>query len=239
LQASIKQSGNSHLLAAKNLINELTEKHFDFDYWLAQGAKIPDTAGRGQVLFIEDQGQSWVLRHFRRGGLIAKFNRDRYLWRGQARVRSFTEWHLLSHMKALGLPVPMPVAAQYRRSGLFYTANILIQRIDQCRTLTECLQQKCEDKELWMALGACLALFHRHGIYHADLNAHNILIGEQQTVYLIDFDRGEIRDPGPWQQQNLLRLKRSMHKVSEQGESQQIEAGWQYLEQSYSKAKSK
>jgi 3-deoxy-D-manno-octulosonic acid kinase len=48
---------------------------------------------------------------------------------------------------------------------------------------------------------------------HADLNAHNILIGDDQ-LWLIDFDRGEIRVTGTaWKLANLARLKRSLLKI--------------------------
>ncbi|HET9819949.1 MAG TPA: lipopolysaccharide kinase InaA family protein, partial [Rhodanobacteraceae bacterium] len=48
---------------------------------------------------------------------------------------------------------------------------------------------------------------------HADLNAHNILLNAK-GLWLIDFDRGEIRVTGTaWKLGNLARLKRSLLKV--------------------------
>jgi 3-deoxy-D-manno-octulosonic acid kinase len=62
-------------------------------------------------------------------------------------------------------------------------------------------------------VGAEIARFHAHGVYHADLNAHNILLTDA-SVWLIDFDRGELRHPArAWQQANLARLKRSLLKI--------------------------
>lgn len=53
-------------------------------------------------------------------------------------------------------------------------------------------------------------------MYHADLNINNILFNEDGDVYIIDFDRGELKVPNPqWQQSNIARLKRSFSK--EQG----------------------
>src|SRR4029453_11025308 len=60
----------------------------------------------------------WVLRHYRRGGLIAKLSQDSYLWTGAARTRSFAEWRLLAELRRRGLRVPAPIAARYVR-GLF------------------------------------------------------------------------------------------------------------------------
>ena len=55
---------------------------------------------------------------------------DRYLWRGEALTRSFVEWHLLYVMHRAGLPVPLPIAARYRRSGRYsYSADLLTEQI--------------------------------------------------------------------------------------------------------------
>jgi len=47
---------------------------------------------------------------------------------------------------------------------------------------------------------------------HADLNAHNILMGDG-GVSIIDFDRGRLRAPGKWAAANLARLQRSLMKI--------------------------
>jgi 3-deoxy-D-manno-octulosonic acid kinase len=58
-----------------------------------------------------------------------------------------------------------------------------------------------------------VARFHRAGVWHADLNAHNVLV-TADGLYLIDFDRGRMRIPSPaWQQANLQRLRRSLLKL--------------------------
>ena len=85
----------------------------------------------------------------------------------------------------------------------------------------------------WIAIGRCLRRFHELGVCHADLNAHNILIGtgaelpaepvppdaplpvpRYERVFLIDFDRGTLRKPGFWKDDNLVRLRRSLEKIS-------------------------
>ena len=50
---------------------------------------------------------------------------------------------------------------------------------------------------------------------HADLNAHNVLLGADRTVYLLDFDRGRVRSRGSWEQVVLERLHRSLVKVTD------------------------
>jgi 3-deoxy-D-manno-octulosonic acid kinase len=66
-------------------------------------------------------------------------------------------------------------------------------------------------------IGACLCRFHEEGVYHADLNARNILLSDSGRVYLIDFDRGALRSPSnSWRRANLERLKRSLEKFRRQ-----------------------
>jgi tRNA A-37 threonylcarbamoyl transferase component Bud32 len=66
----------------------------------------------------------------------------------------------------------------------------------------------------WRAVGAAIARLHRAGVDHADLNAHNILMGANGAVSVIDFDRGRLREQGTWANGNLQRLQRSLIKIS-------------------------
>ena len=67
----------------------------------------------------------------------------------------------------------------------------------------------------WQQLGAVIARFHQYGVYHSDLNCHNILLDSNGGFWLIDFDKCGLRQAGDWQQANLARLLRSLQK--EQG----------------------
>lgn len=177
----------------------------------------PTAGGRGSVLFIRIAECAWVLRHYRRGGLIAKFSADRYVWLGAEGTRSFREWRLLAHLYNLGLPVPAPVAARYVRQGFTYRADLLTEQIPNAQSLAHAIARGL-DAEHWRLIGATLARFHRAGAYHADLNAHNILLsGDNATqIFVLDFDRGELRKTGAWQLQVLQRLSRSLRKVQTQ-----------------------
>lgn len=174
--------------------------------------------GRGSAWFLEPLvagGPALALRHYRRGGLLARFNRDRYCWTGEDATRCFRELRLLARIEALGLPAARPVAALYQRDGLTYRAALLTVRIEGARPLSGQFDETRLD--VWARVGSVIGAFHRAGFCHADLNAHNILVDRAGAVHLIDFDRGEQRAVGRWAQGNLDRLARSLAKVGGPG----------------------
>jgi 3-deoxy-D-manno-octulosonic acid kinase len=201
------------------------------DYWRGQDALRTQAGGRGGVAIIAAPIGECVLRHYRRGGLVAALMGDRYLWLGADHTRPFAEFRLLAEVAQLGLPGPAAVAARYCRRGLFYSADLITRRIADASTLAECLAAGRLDGELAEEVGALVARFHRAGIWHADLNAHNVLVTSGE-LYLIDFDRGRLRSPATaWQQANLQRLRRSLLKLgaASQGQTAFEDAIWQPL----------
>ena len=180
---------------------------------MAQARAEDASAGRGSAVYVNAPFGCCVLRHYRRGGLIARVLGDRYFWAGSARTRGFAEFHLLAALRARDLRVPVPVAARYRRSGVYYRTDLITQRIDNAATLAEHLAQHRCDAAIMARVGTAIADFHAAGAYHVDLNAHNILLDSAQ-VWLIDFDRGRLRKPARrWQLANLSRLQRSLYKL--------------------------
>lgn len=166
--------------------------------------------GRQAAWFVEGPFGQAVLRHYRRGGLRAKLGRERYLWMGAAITRSFAEFRVLMHLHAQGLAVPKPIAAAYWRRGLSYRAAILIERVAGACTLASALERADSD-----AVAQAIFAMHEAGVWHADLNAHNILLDPAARIWLIDFDRARIGVVSKAQRRkNLLRLRRSLVKVS-------------------------
>lgn len=178
--------------------------------------------GRGGVAFLDTPVGPCVLRHYRRGGWMAPLLGDRYLWDGRARSRGFLEFGLLAELRRRGLPVPTPVAARCRRSGPYYTADLITRTIEDARTLTDAIADGDLDAALAERVGVLVARFHAAGVDHADLNAHNILLADDD-LWLVDFDRGEIRVTGTaWRLSNLARLKRSLLKVGACGRDEAL-----------------
>jgi 3-deoxy-D-manno-octulosonic acid kinase len=190
------------------------ETLFDPDYWQARGQIARASRGRGATWFISSQRGEWALRHYRRGGLITPLlSADRYWWVGESGVRAFAEWRLLCALRAHGLPVPEPVAARYERDGRTYRCDLIMRRILGVDPLSNVLAAQPLEPAEWRAIGATIARFHAAGVDHADLNAHNILLG-QGAISLVDFDRGRVRPDGSWKDGNLRRLRRSLRKIS-------------------------
>jgi 3-deoxy-D-manno-octulosonic acid kinase len=210
---------------------------FEPEAWRSRAQVDIAAGGRGGVTFIRlPDGEDWVLRHYRRGGFVARFVDDRYLWTGADRTRSLREWRLLAQLRALRLPVPQPIAARYARHGAFYTADLITVAISNAETLAKRLIDGHTDADLWSDLGALIAAFHEHGVQHADLNAHNIVIDRAGRIYLLDFDRGRIRKRGPWEARVLQRLQRSLVKV---GGRDVVAAYWRELRKAYDEASKK
>lgn len=181
--------------------------------WWADKARPVDAGGRGGAWFVNAPFGQCVLRHYLRGGLAARISRAHYLWHGANRTRSFAEFRLMRKLIALKLPVPQPVAAFYMREGLHYRAAILMQRLDGVRSLADRALVAGRGAP-WEETGRLIARFHRAGLDHADLNAHNILFDANGHGWLIDFDRGVLRIPATgWRERNLKRLLRSLLKL--------------------------
>ena len=188
------------------------ESLFDPNFWTARDELSAVSGGRGAAWFVGPAPHPWVLRHYRRGGFIAHLSADRYLWAGEDGVRAFAEWRLLSYLTQRNLNVPKPVAAFYRRAGLSYRCDLITQRIAPAESLSAALGSGAPAAIVWREIGAAIARLHRLGVDHADLNAHNILIGVA-GISIIDFDRGRLRAPGAWAAANLERLQRSLRKI--------------------------
>lgn len=168
--------------------------------------------GRGHAYFFRYRGTDYVLRHYRRGGQMAWLD-DRYLWTGLERTRAWREWRLLARLQELNLSAPRPFAARTIRNGCFYRADLITGRCVGL-SLATLLKDKALPATTWAEIGRVIRKFHDAGVWHADLNAHNLLIDSAGAVTLIDFDRARFRAPAArWRDANLARLARSLNKL--------------------------
>ncbi|HEX5314572.1 MAG TPA: 3-deoxy-D-manno-octulosonic acid kinase [Gammaproteobacteria bacterium] len=200
---------------------------FEPQHWKRRGAGEPLGAGRGIAVSAGEAG-AWALRHYHRGGWPGRFVADSYLWRGAERARPVRELRLLAALRERGAPVVQPVAARVLRAGLRYRGDILTQRIRDSRTLGSCARTL--EPEDWARIGEAIRRLHEAGGWHADLNAHNILL-TPCDVFVLDLDRGRLVPSGSRvQRRNLDRLQRSLGKL---GLLPPVASGWQTLLSAY------
>lgn len=199
-------------MSPAGLQSHVDHQWFRSDYWRQQDRLIGSYSGRGSVWIINSDHGKWILKHYFRGGLYAKINQDKYLWSGINDTRAVREFKLLEYMQSKHLPAPKPIAARVVKSGLFYANDLITEYIEHQTTFAQLLIENQTEPKLWAQIGAVVAQFHKQRIYHPDLNTHNLLINHDQ-VYLIDFDKGEIKNHSShWPEANIARLKRSIEK---------------------------
>lgn len=207
---------------------------FDRGTLLSRGQLADAPGGRGSVSYIEMGDRRLVLRRYLRGGLPAQLSRDRYLWLGEDRTRAFRELRLLGELVGLGLPVPRPVAARYRRGFLCYRCELVTERIPGAVSLAASWISGRASGSEWRLAGRCIRRFHDAGVQHADLNANNIMLDGRGGAWLLDFDRGRRRTPGRWRGRVLARLGRSLEKIGRSaGLGEAWRAGFAALEDAY------
>ncbi|MDH5180674.1 MAG: 3-deoxy-D-manno-octulosonic acid kinase [Gammaproteobacteria bacterium] len=229
---------NYILLHDAKWVVTVPDKWFNISHWQKENAVLGRAMGRGSTWFVRHNNRELALRHYKRGGMVARLLEDRYLWLGLKMTRAWREWHLLAEMFEAGLPVPQPLAARVSRHGLLYSADLITARIPDTQSLTAILAEHPLQEALWGQIGATIARFHQAGYCHADLNANNILLDSKQQIFLIDFDRGSKRKHGAWRFKNLERLLRSLHKQQEQagGKFHFTENDWLALNTGYETA---
>jgi 3-deoxy-D-manno-octulosonic-acid transferase len=196
-----------------DLFDSVGAAQFDPVWWQQQQAVTGSSTGRNTAWFVKQRQQQLVLRHYYRGGLVGKINKDRFFYQSALYSRAMQEFSLLQWMRQQGLAVPKPVAACYQHRGCSYQADLLIERISDARDLATLLNtERGLSNTEWYAVGVAIARLHNAGVDHTDLNCRNILLDNNETIWLIDFDKCQRRPPGRWQQKNLQRLLRSLHK---------------------------
>lgn len=200
---------------------------FDHDYCLSLDGAYRITEGRGISVVFPAAGRQLFLKSYRRGGMIRHLSEDRYFFTGLARTRGWREFRLLETMNTSGLAVPQPFACRVEVNGITYRASLIVDVIDNRGSLAEIIKADGCDSVDWHALGKFIGGFGRQRIFHADLNASNILVAQDEAevpggggFYLIDFDRGRqfkgLRVPlfHLYEKRMLRRLQRSLLKTA-------------------------
>lgn len=206
------QQGNSIVWFDDEIITDPSQPLFDAQYWQEQDKVVGSAFGRGTTWFVQLDNMQAALRHYRRGGLFGKLVEDQYWFTSWEQTRSLQEFNLLKVLIESGVNVPRPIAARAVKTGLTYQADLLSERIPNAKDLVSILQESPLSEVMYQKVGQEIAKMHNVNVNHTDLNIHNILIDDQEKVWIIDFDKCRQEASGNWEQSNLDRLKRSFLK---------------------------
>ena len=147
--------------------------------------------GRSSVSYhwIEDLGPV-VVKHYKRGGLIGRLIKRRYLKWGKTRGQ--LEFDLLQKVRSLGINVPEPLLYAHR-GHWFYRAWLVTREIKEPLVLARL--SLIDEKRARRAMTSVTEQISRlidHGIWHVDLHPGNVVIDQKDRVFLVDFDKGQV-----------------------------------------------
>jgi len=194
--------------------------------------------GRGGTRQIALRGGKKVfVRKYLRGGMVRHVVRDLYLLRPARPIR---ELLATEQARASGCLVPIVHAVGVEEVGPFYRGWIVTSAIGGARAFVDALAvaAPAERQSLLACAGEAIRALHEAGVYHVDLNGHNLLVDDRGRVAVIDFDRAVLAAEGRYRlgEQGRDRLWRSLRKLSAQG-------GWpledderRWLERGYTNA---
>ena len=187
---------------ASGWLHEALERYPTVHAWARDSSEAETLRGRGTVYSVPapvsgpDAKARWAVRHYRRGGAVASSLDDRYLRAG--RPRPFRELSACAAARERGVLVPAVVAGVSYLDGAFYRCDLVTEYIDGGRPLSEVLHVTDGSRAWADAMREAGRLVRRMadaGIYHVDLNAHNIVLvdtNDGPEAWAIDLDRARV-----------------------------------------------
>lgn len=182
--------------------------------------------GRGAVWVIPapaGAGAGIVYKRYRRGGLLGRLlGGARLGWQGLFRELEVSQAALL---RGLDVPRLLAVRATRRLPGV-YSAEAFFREIPHARDLPVWFGAAAQAadtrarRELIRLVAAAVRRMHDAGLWHADLNAWNLLVQQSAPespprVYIVDLDKARrLRTVAAADRMlNLVRLYRSTQKI--------------------------
>lgn len=165
--------------------------------------------GRGGLLRFPYPGGEGIIRRYRRGGILRHWLKESYLLQN----RPFRELSLLHELHQEGLSIPAPLGACWEWRGPWLRGAIATQRVEAVDLKAFLGSERPDARDALHRCGRLIREMHDRGVWHADLQVGNILIGFERE-YLIDFDKAVRRAAlSPrLRARNLNRLERSFRK---------------------------
>nr|WP_238526921.1 3-deoxy-D-manno-octulosonic acid kinase [Glaciecola nitratireducens] len=162
-------------------LNRLCQR-FDPSWLLTENLITNTASGRGLVYFFSVSGENCVLRHYYRGGLVAKVSTDKFIFRDVTQTRPYQELSLLAKLHDAGLNVPKPLAAKLQHTRFSYTADIITGTIPRAQELHSNILQQALEPSVWHQIGATLRKMHDLQACHYDINVKNVLLQQPNST---------------------------------------------------------
>ena len=160
-------------------------------------------------------GKTVFLRKYLRGGFARHIVRDLYLLRPE---RPLLELLVTEAARAAGCPVPHVLAVCIEEAPIGYRGWLVTEEIEGARPLIDVLaeREQARGARLLAKTADAIRGLHAAGVYHVDLNGHNVLVGPSDRISFVDFDRAYLGPPSrPGRTEAALaRLRRSLAKLS-------------------------
>lgn len=207
-----------------------------FYHWAASHPERKEYQGRRPVYSapLPHAGARVVVRHAWRGGLLAPLLRDLWL----PPTPAPRELLISAILARAGVPTPPVVAfATYRAAGLLRRVDLMTVEVDGpdlARALA-LRPPESERQEIVRAVAQLVSALHNAGAWHQDLNAKNILIGQNAAGAAVgialDVDRVQFVPAGDPHalEANIERLARSSDKYRARGEAALTAAEFQTI----------
>ena len=147
--------------------------------------------GRGSVKRISLEGIGPVIiKYNTRGGLIRLFVERTYIRAGRTCNR--IEFEQLINASNFGVNVPEPVA--FATKGLlFYRGWLVSKEIKNSETLAEIsLKDETRVSKLIDEIARQVNLLIDSGLHHVDLHPGNILVTDDDRIFIIDFHKARM-----------------------------------------------
>jgi 3-deoxy-D-manno-octulosonic acid kinase len=168
-------------------------------------------------------GTDLFIRFARRGGLMRFLNRGLYLGMSPRPVR---ELAVTAEARRRGLPAAEPMGAMVQWLAPALYRGVFITRMLHGMTLWQFVQTDDDQAVRGHVIEQArrtIDLAHQKGLFHADLNLHNLFVstaGESFSIALLDLDKARLYESPlapALRAKSFARLRRSINKLDPRG----------------------
>lgn len=146
----------------------------------------PAVGGRGEILRGElPSGERFVLRRYRRGGAVRHLVKETFLRRGKTRPEQ--EFEVTERLFRADVSVPEPLFAVVWKGVFTYRGVIATAEVSG----KNLLERIAGAQHLAFGVGVQAGKALLQGVFHRDLHPGNVLVRDDDSLVLIDFDKAE------------------------------------------------